>query len=79
VRGAKRLRVPREEEDARRLLVEPVDEREVRAELLAERAEEAAGAVYRDAGPLVDGEIRVGPGGEGRIVTQPCGNAARRG
>ena len=62
MRGAKRLRVPREEEDARRLLVEPVDERELRAELLAQHAEEAAGAVYRDAGPLVDGEIRVGPG-----------------
>ena len=62
VRGAERVRVPREEEDAGRLLVEPVDERELRAEALAERAEEAAGAVHRDSGPLVDGEIRVGPG-----------------
>ena len=39
-----------------------MDERELRAEALAKLAEEAAGAVYRDSGPLVDGEIRVGPG-----------------
>jgi hypothetical protein len=62
VRGAERVRVPREEDDAGRLLVEPVNERELRAEALAERAEEAAMSVYRDSGLLVDGEIRVGPG-----------------
>ncbi len=59
VRRAERARVPREEEDAGRLPVEPVDERELRAEAPAQRTEEAAGAVYGDSGPLVDGEIRV--------------------
>src|SRR5512140_2876594 len=50
VRGGQRLRAPREKEDARRLPVEPVDERDPAAELLAQRPEEAARAVYRDAG-----------------------------
>ena len=62
MRGAKRIRVPREEEEAGRFLVETVGECELRAEALAELAEKASSAVYRDSGPLVDGEIRVGPG-----------------
>lgn len=65
VRGAQRLRVSREEEDAGRLLVEAVDEREAAAFLaqaLAQSTEKSARSVHGDAGPLVDGEIRVGPG-----------------
>ena len=47
----------REEEDAGRLLVEAVDEREIRPEALTERPEEAVRPVDGDAGGLVDREV----------------------
>ena len=81
MRGAERLGVPREEEDARRLLVEPVDEREVLPELLAQRAEESARAVDRDSGPLVDREVGVGAAGAtggAAAAPRPARSAALR-